>query len=215
MSFSHRWSYSYCTHVILYRFTYSTNLLVSVTPIDKPINCQGIYTKNLIVTRNGIHVISLLWQMHRTNQDIYMRKDKWGFDWAFYRGKDSDSYAQNNYLLTLSFFNHCLHIQYSSTMSILPIMDLAYTYSFSGWSQVIPTKLLSPFPEINKLNSFFVTKGWNVRNLYSQKIPVAYRLWQDCWKGQKVQSLHSAWPYNMKQQQEPCSCIYTFPLVKV
>lgn len=60
MSFSHSWTNSYCMHIVLNCFIYSTNLLVSVAPIYKPISCQGINAKNFIVARYCISIISLL-----------------------------------------------------------------------------------------------------------------------------------------------------------
>lgn len=73
MSFSHSRPDSYCTHVILYCFTYPTNLLVSVTSVDEPISCQWINAKNLIVAWNCISIISLCqkdWGEDLDNQEF-------------------------------------------------------------------------------------------------------------------------------------------------
>lgn len=73
MSFSHCWPDSYCMYVVLNCFTHSTNLLVCVAPVNKPISCQRINAKNLVVARYCICITSLLWK-HAHN------KLKWSWE---------------------------------------------------------------------------------------------------------------------------------------
>ena len=56
---SHSWSDRDCMYIVLYCFINSTNLLVSVSPIDKSISCHRINAENLVVARYSVCTISL------------------------------------------------------------------------------------------------------------------------------------------------------------
>ena len=59
MCFRHGWPDIDSMNVVLNCLAYSTNLLVSVAPIYKSISCHGFNSKNLIIARYSIRVISL------------------------------------------------------------------------------------------------------------------------------------------------------------
>ncbi|KAJ0853034.1 hypothetical protein HanRHA438_Chr14g0646531 [Helianthus annuus] len=64
MSFSHVWTYNNSMRVVLNCFINSSNLLVSVSAINKTISCQWIDPKNFIVARYSIRIITLFVKSH-------------------------------------------------------------------------------------------------------------------------------------------------------